>query len=163
MNIRHLTQADLPMLLALYEHLHFADSPLPAPQEVSAVWESIQRNEGIRYWGVFVESVLVSSCTITVIPNLTRGCHPYGMIENVVTHAAYRKRGYGSAVLKSALTYAWSVGCYKVMLLTGRKDDAVYRFYQSAGFDPHSKQAFVAKPGHSSMGVKDGDEVTSYN
>lgn len=147
MNIRYLMQADLPALLALYAHLHTVDTPLPAPQEVNAVWQDIQQNAGIRYFGVFVGQLLVSSCTITVIPNLTRSCRPYAVIENVVTHAAHRKRGYGTAVLQAALSYAWSAGCYKVMLLTGRKDEEVYRFYQSAGFDPHSKQAFVAKPG----------------
>jgi GNAT superfamily N-acetyltransferase len=85
-------------------------------------------------------------CTITVIPNLTRGCRPYGVLENVVTHADHRNRGHGKAILAYALAHAWSQRCYKVMLLTGRKDDATLRFYESAGFDRHDKQAFVAKP-----------------
>lgn len=46
-------------------------------------------------------------------------------------------------MLKHALTYAWSRNCYKVMLLTGRKNEATYRFYESAGFDRHAKQAFT--------------------
>ena len=37
--------------------------------------------------------------------------------------------------------------CYKAMLLTGRKNEGIYRFYESAGFDRHAKQTFVAKPG----------------
>ena len=41
------------------------------------------------------------------------------------------------------MTYAWSRNCYKVMLLTGRKNEATYRFYESAGFDRHAKQAFT--------------------
>lgn len=81
-----------------------------------------------------------------VIPNLTRGGRPYGLIENVVTHADFRKRGIGKALLAHTLAYAWSVHCYKVMLMTGRKDEATLRFYEGAGFDRHSKQAFVAKP-----------------
>lgn len=146
MNIRHLNRQDLPLLLALYEHLHAVDSPLPVPQEVDAVWDTIEKSDGISYFGVFIGNKLVSSCTVAVIPNLTRSCRPYAVVENVVTHAAHRKRGYGAAVLQSALAHAWSAGCYKAMLLTGRKDEAVFRFYQSAGFDPHGKQAFVAKP-----------------
>lgn len=31
------------------------------------------------------------------------------------------------------------------MLLTGRKDEATFQFYVSAGFNPHDKQAFIAK------------------
>ncbi|MBI5604401.1 MAG: GNAT family N-acetyltransferase [Deltaproteobacteria bacterium] len=74
------------------------------------------------------------------------GGRPYGLIENVVTHKNYRRRGHGKAVLHHALNYAWSKGCYKVMLLTGRKDESTYRFYESAGFDQNAKQAFLAKP-----------------
>ena len=85
-------------------------------------------------------------CTLTVIPNLTRGCKPYGLIESVVTHAAHRNLGYGKAVLAHALSHAWSAGCYKVVLLTGRKSEATFNFYESAGFDRHEKQAFIAKP-----------------
>jgi GNAT superfamily N-acetyltransferase len=93
-----------------------------------------------------VDGQLVSSCTITVIPNLTRGGRPYGLIENVVTHADHRGRGYARAVLQDALSFAWAQGCYKVMLMTGRKDEATLRFYESAGFDRHGKQAFIARP-----------------
>jgi hypothetical protein len=32
------------------------------------------------------------------------------------------------------------------MLLTGRKDEAIFNFYESAGFNRDEKQAFVARP-----------------
>jgi hypothetical protein len=32
-----------------------------------------------------------------------------------------------------------------VMPMTGRKDEATYRFYEAAGFNRHDKQAFIAK------------------
>lgn len=66
------------------------------------------------------ENAIVASCTLVVIPNLTRGAQPYGLIENVVTHASYRRRGYGKQLLRTAITSAWQVDCYKVMLLTAR-------------------------------------------
>jgi hypothetical protein len=31
------------------------------------------------------------------------------------------------------------------MLMTGRKDEAVFKFYEGAGFSRHGKQAFVAR------------------
>jgi len=107
---------------------------------------SSQRILAIRYYGGFVDGSLVSSCTLTIIPNLTRGCRPYGVIENVVTHVAHRRRGYAKAVLLEALGDAWAANCYKVMLLTGRKDEATFRFYESVGFDRNGKQAFIARP-----------------
>ena len=144
--IRELDRSELPSLLELYEHLHSVDDPLPAVEVVEAIWDEIQRSPGVKYYGAFVDGALVSSCSLVLIPNLTRGCRPYAVIEQVVTNTDYRRRGLGKAVLQHALAAAWSAGCYKVMLLTGRKDEGVYRFYESAGFDRNAKQAFLARP-----------------
>lgn len=146
MHIRHLQAQDLDALLQLYTQLHAQDDPLPEQKAVDAVWQEALSNPCCRYFGVFEADRLIASCTLVVIPNLTRGCRSYGLIENVVTHAEFRGRGHGKAVLAHALAVAWSANCYKVMLMTGRKDEATLRFYESAGFDRHSKQAFVAKP-----------------
>jgi GNAT superfamily N-acetyltransferase len=146
MNIRTLQPDELHALLALYTHLHERDDPLPPPATVEAVWAEALANPRIGYFGGFEGGVLVASCTLTVVPNLTRGCRPYGVIENVVTHAAHRGKGWGKAMLTHALGEAWGQHCYKVMLMTGRKDEATLRFYEQAGFDRHDKQAFTAKP-----------------
>jgi len=146
MNIRELQPDELHALLTLYTHLHEHDDPLPPDTIVEAVWSEALANPRIKYFGGFVSGALVSSCTLTVIPNLTHACRPYGVIENVVTHAAHRGQGFGKAVLSHALSQAWSQNCYKVMLLTGRKDEGTLRFYEQVGFDRHGKQAFIAKP-----------------
>jgi len=146
MNIRELQPQELQPLLRLYTHLHEHDDPLPPISAIEAVWAEALANPRIKYFGGFAEADLVSSCTLTVIPNLTRACRPYGLIENVVTHAAHRGQGWGKALLAQALAEAWKQGCYKVMLLTGRKDEGTLQFYEQAGFDRHGKQAFVAKP-----------------
>jgi len=67
-------------------------------------------------------------------------------VENVVTHASHRAQGYGKAVVTEALAYTWRERCYKVMLLTSRKNEATFNFYEAAGFDRHGKQAFIATP-----------------
>jgi len=146
METRELHASELDDLLVLYEHLHDADIPLPDRSRVAATWREIQENSRLKYFGVYIDGRLVSSCALSIIPNLTRGCRPYGLVENVVTHKDFRRKGCGKAVLQYALRYAWSQGCYKVMLVTGRKDEGTYRFYESAGFDRHAKQAFLAKP-----------------
>ncbi len=146
MGIRELSGTDLSALMDLYAHLHDSDLPRAAPQVLASVWDAIRQNEAIRYFGVFDGANLVSSCNITIIPNLTRGCAAYGLIENVVTHKAHRGRGHGKAVLKAALDFAWSRQCYKVMLMTGRRDEGTFSFYEKAGFKRNEKEAFVAKP-----------------
>ena len=69
-----------------------------------------------------------------------------GLRVNVVTHAAPRGNGWGKRLLREALSFAWANGCYKVMLLTGRKDEATLEFYEGAGFSRDEKTGFVAKP-----------------
>ena len=78
-----------------------------------------------------------------MIPNLTRGARPYAVIENVVTDAAYRRRGIGAAVLRTLMDRCWSRCCYKVMLMSGMRRLEIHGFYESLGFDKNSKQAFV--------------------
>jgi GNAT superfamily N-acetyltransferase len=146
MSVRPIQPHELPTLLELYKHLHSDDDPVPEPRIVDAVWQELMANRRYKYFGVFEREKMLSSCTITVIPNLTRACRPYGVIENVVTHKSHRNQGHGKAVLMAALSHAWLEGCYKVMLLTGRKDQATFEFYESAGFDRNEKQAFIAKP-----------------
>jgi GNAT superfamily N-acetyltransferase len=143
MEIREISESELSELLALYRSLHESDDPLPELDVVEGIWKQIQADPNLRYFGVFVDGRLVSSCTLCIIPNLTRGCRPYGVIENVVTHIDHRRKGYGKTVLRAALSYAWSRNCYKVMLLTGRKNEETYQFYESVGFDRNAKQAFL--------------------
>ena len=158
MEVREIREAELDQLLALYEHLHAEDAPLPERDDVEALWKDMQRDSGLKYFGAFEDGRLVSTCTLAVVPNLTRGCRPYGVVENVVTHADFRRRGYGRGVLRHALDCAWERGCYKVMLLTGRRDEGTYRFYESVGFDRAAKQAFLARPPQT--GKEAGDATT---
>ncbi|MBU0746348.1 MAG: GNAT family N-acetyltransferase [Gammaproteobacteria bacterium] len=145
MNIRKLHAHELMQLLDLYKHLHEHDDPLPSASAVEAVWAEVLANPRIQYLGAYVDGALVSTCTLTVVPNLTRACRPYGVIENVVTHPTYRGQGWGQAILKHALDQARQQHCYKVMLMTGRRDETTLQFYEKAGFDRRGKQAFVAK------------------
>ena len=143
--IRHLGRGDLPRLFELYGHLHPQDDPIPSPAAVEAVWDQIERDPNHHYLAVFDGESMVAACVLCIVPNLTRGLRPYGLIENVVTRADYRRRGLGRDLLRHALEHAWGRGCYKVMLLTGQ-GEGVQRFYEATGFDGDLKRAFVARP-----------------
>ena len=143
LNIRTADQNDLGSLLGLYRQLHPDDEP------VSLAVASNRLEQLLRYPGSSIlvgirGNALVATCTLIVIPNLTRGGAPYALIENVVTDTLHRKRGYGKLVLEAAMAAAWRHGCYKVMLLTGSKDPATLRFYAEVGFE-QSKTGFQAR------------------
>jgi GNAT superfamily N-acetyltransferase len=141
---RDLGHDDLDALLALYRHLHSDDEPVP--NSVGSVWAEIVRDPSQIYLGAFVGDRLVSACNAAVIPNLTRGARPYAIVENVVTHADYRRRGIGAALMRELLGRCWARGCYKVMLMSGASRQNIHEFYVSLGFDKTAKQAFIAKP-----------------
>jgi len=86
---------------------------------------------------------IISSCVLLIIPNLTRGQRPYALIENVVTHAHHRNKGYATKILAFAREIALQNNCYKIMLMTGSKDSAILRFYENAGYNQHDKTAFI--------------------
>jgi GNAT superfamily N-acetyltransferase len=144
--LRTIHRDELPQLLDLYRHLHPSDPELSADGDIRALWERICADRNLHYFGAELDGTLVSACTLTIIPNLTRGAKPYGLVENVVTHPDYRRRGIATALMRHTLHFAWEQGCYKVMLLTGRKDPAVLRFYERAGFQGGVKTGFVAVP-----------------
>jgi len=139
--------SELPELLRLYAFLHPED-PAIAPTDPTArrIWDEITANPSLRYYVVEEQTQLVATCTLALIPNLTRGAKPFGVIENVVTDPDFRKRGFGTAVLHHTLSEAWDAGCYKVMLATGSKREETLRFYEHAGFRRGVKTGFVAYP-----------------
>ncbi|MFX1375408.1 MAG: GNAT family N-acetyltransferase [Promethearchaeota archaeon] len=145
MVIREIKENEMWKLLELYTHLHRKDASLPEKSMLVSIWKEITTNPRLHYFVLEQADEIISSCTLSVIPNLTRGGRPYGLIENVVTHAKYRRRGYGTSVLQFALKAAWKQNCYKVMLLTGSKDPAIHSFYEKAGFKKGIKTGFIAQ------------------
>lgn len=144
--IRSVRREELTQLLELYKYLHEKDVPLQMDRRLESLWDEILSNPLLHYLVGEIDGKLISSCTLTIIPNLTRGARPYGLIENVVTHREYRGRGFGTRILRHALQVAWDSDCYKVMLLTGRKDEETLRFYEKAGFERGVKTGFIAYP-----------------
>jgi GNAT superfamily N-acetyltransferase len=131
-------------MLALYRHLN-PDDPVLTPDQADAAWSAMFGSDMMTVFVAEADEALVSSCTLLVIPNLTRGARPYALVENVVTRADYRKRGLARAVLEAALDAAWAADCYKVMLATGSKNPETLRFYERSGFERGGKTFFQAR------------------
>ena len=142
LRIRKAEQDDLRQLLELYTYLH--DNPFPViDAPIENIWSRIISDTNHHIVLGFVDDVLVSSCVIVVIDNLTQKQRPYAVIENVITHPDYRNLGYGLRVLSAAKDIAVQNECYKMMLLTGSKEEATFDFYRRAGFNSNDKTAFI--------------------
>lgn len=140
--VREAYEQDLQDILHLYLHLH--EDHIPEDSErLRMTWSQILHDSNHHLIVNEIEGKIVSSCVCVIIPNLTRNVRPYALIENVVTHADYRGRGYATECLNHARELAKAAGCYKMMLLTGSKQAATHRFYESAGYKSGDKTAFI--------------------
>ena len=140
--IREAEERDLLPLLALYLYLHETRVPEESGH-LRAVWQGILQDENHHLIVCEEDGRIVSSCVCVVILNLTRNARPYALIENVVTHPDYRQRGLASACLDYAKQIAQKENCYKIMLLTGAKNEATLNFYRKAGYNSSDKTAFI--------------------
>ena len=145
MLVRALVESDMPHLQKLYRYLDADNTEIPLNEALQR-WEMLKR---YPYSNIFVackDDMAVASCTLIVIPNLTRVGAPYALIENVVTHPDHRRQGLGTAVLYAAVETAWQAGCYKVMLMTGSKQPSTLKFYQDAGFEQNKTGFQIRRP-----------------
>lgn len=140
LQIRPAKVTDLNQLLKLYAQLSPDNTPLPSAI-AEALFDKISLYEGSAILIGVIDDIIVSTCTLIIIPNLTRAGKPYALIENVVTHAKYCRLGYAIALLDGAASRAWAHDCYKVMLMTGATEPATLAFYERAGFE-QSKTGF---------------------
>ena len=140
--VREAKKDDLEALLKLYLFLH--EENLPEQNEyLEKTWDQIIGDSNHHLIVNEIDGQIVSSCVCVIIPNLTRNVRPYAFVENVVTHADYRKKGYAGECLDYARKIAERESCYKMMLLTGSKKPETLHFYEKAGYNSTDKTAFV--------------------
>ncbi|MBQ4600707.1 MAG: GNAT family N-acetyltransferase [Oscillospiraceae bacterium] len=140
--VRDIDCNELTELLELYLHLH--ENTVPDTTEIlNNAWNTIVQDKNHHIIVNEVNGKIVSSCVCVIIPNLTRDVRPYAFIENVVTHKDYRGKGYATQCLNYAKEIAIKENCYKLMLLTGSKDDKTLSFYNNAGYNSADKTAFI--------------------
>ena len=128
--------------MKLYMQLH--DNPMPEDTaEIAELWNRIVDNKNHHIIVAEEDGKIVSSCVCVIIPNLTHNQQSYAFIENVITDKDYRKRGLATKCLNYAKDIALKENCYKLMLLTGSKEESTLNFYRQAGYNSEDKTAFI--------------------
>ena len=140
--IREAKREDLAELLELYLYLH-EDSIPEMNSHLEKAWEQILEDPNHHLIVNEIDGRIISYCVCVIIPNLTRNVRPYAFVENVVTHADHRGKGYAGECLAYAKKIAEHENCYKMMLLTGSKKPETLHFYEKAGYNSSDKTAFI--------------------
>ena len=140
--VREAIKKDLNELLNLYLFLHEKNIPENS-EHLENTWKTIIEDINHHIVVKEINGKIVSSCVCVIVPNLTRNIRPYALIENVVTNDEYRGKGYATECLNYAKKIAIKNNCYKMMLLTGTKNENTVAFYKSAGYNSDDKIAFI--------------------
>lgn len=140
--IREACKDDLKEILELYLYLHETNIPEES-EHLKRTWDEIITDNNHHLIVCEIDGKIVSSCVCVIIPNLTRNVRPYAFVENVVTYENYRGKGYATACLEYAKMIAEKNNCYKMMLLTGSKEEKTLDFYRNAGYNSSDKTAFI--------------------
>ena len=144
MIIRHIEETELGELIALYAHYTVPENLPPLTEtQVRNIWYEIERNPGVEYFVIELEGRIATACILTITPSFIRGGGGYGVIEHVVTHADFRRRGLARSLLDFILAHAWRQGCTEVMLLSGSDLASAHKLYEGLGFDKHKRTGFI--------------------
>ena len=136
---------DFEEILKLYRQLQPDDPILDDGRDIG-VFNEILASDMLKLFVLKKEGNIISSIYLNTIPNVRRSVSPYAVIENVVTAEHERGKGDGKTLMLNVLNYAWSVGCYKAMLLTGSSKETTHAYYRSCGFVGNVKTGYIAKP-----------------
>lgn len=142
MKIREIQKSDLKPMLRLYRQFH--NTPMPEQsKEILNIWGEILDSKNHHVLVGEVDDRVVCSCTLVIVPNLTHGQRPFAIIENLITDEDYRKKGYARMILEHAKELSNAKNCYKIMLITGAKEQGILEFYESMGYNKNDKTAFI--------------------
>jgi GNAT superfamily N-acetyltransferase len=143
--IRPADLTDLHTLRDLYRQLQPADPPWPSEAAAEEALRKVVGHDGVTIFISDIDGIAAATCMLVVCPNFSRSGRPFALIENVVTHRAYRKRGYGRQLVEHAIEAARQHGCYRVTLMTGSRREETLHFYESAGLRRGTKTTFEAR------------------
>lgn len=121
----------------------------PKEEQDMMMWQNLldefEKDEKMYLLVLEEDGKVVSSIQMAIIKSLTHNVRPFAIIENVVTHANYRNKGYASALLEKATEIAKEHRCYKILLETGSNKESTLNFYRNNGFSIDEKHACLKR------------------
>ena len=147
MIIREAAPEDAEALKVLY--FDYLTKYPPTEEQDMETWKEIlaeYNRDPYNYILVIEEDgQVVSSVQLGIIRSLTHNVRPFAVVENVVTHADYRQKGYASALLQKAAEIAKERNCYKLSLETGSNRESTLNFYRQNGFAIDEKHSCLMR------------------
>ncbi|MBR1714669.1 MAG: GNAT family N-acetyltransferase [Treponema sp.] len=147
MLIREAEEKDVLDIKDLY--FNFLTKYPPKEEQDIETWKKLinefKKSERLFLLVIEEDNRVVSTIQLAIIPSLTHNIRSFAVVENVVTHEAYRKKGFASKLLQEAIKIAQSKNSYKIFLETGSNRESTLNFYKENGFEIDTKHSFLRK------------------
>lgn len=88
-----------------------------------------------------IESEVVGTASLMLMPNVTYDCAPTAFVEAVVVVPSHRRQGIATTMIERILADARAAGCNKVQLLSHKRHarDGAHHLYLGLGFKPEAE------------------------
>lgn len=133
--VRKAAARDLADLVHLLAVMHGQTAPkVPTAAEAEILQKILDDTN--RYLLVSETAGQVTgTADMIMVPNLSRDGKPWGVVENVVVHPAWRRHGHATLLLQRLANIAVDCGCYKIELTSSSGRREAHALYKQLGFD----------------------------
>jgi GNAT superfamily N-acetyltransferase len=141
--IRKATGRDLPSILDLYTHLGMDDGSILTLKEAKRIFNRMKTYPDYKLYIALMDKEIIGTFALIIMDNLGHRGAPSGIIEDVVVHPEWRRKGVGKRMMQFAMEQCKERDCYKMTLSSNIKREDAHRFYESLGFKKHGYSFIV--------------------
>lgn len=142
--IRKATGKDLSLILHLYTHLGMDDGSILTLKEAKRIFNRMKTYPDYKLYIALVDKEIAGTFALIVMDNLGHRGAPSGIVEDVVVHPKWRRKGVGKGMMQFAMERCKEKGCYKMVLSSNIEREDAHLFYESLGFKKHG-YSFIAE------------------
>ncbi len=141
--IREATDGDLPAILSLYAQPDIDDGKILSIEQAQRIFARIKSYPNYRIYVAKADGEVIGTFALLIMDNLAHMGASSGVVEDVVVHPSWQKKGIGKQMMEFAIKRCKEMGCYKLALSSNLKREVAHRFYESLGFKKHGYSFIV--------------------
>ncbi len=135
--VRAANGEDLPAVLGLYRYLGMDDGAILSLDEATRIFARMKLYPDYTLHVAVAEERIVGAFSLLVMDNLGHKGAPSGVVEDVVVHPDWRRKGIGRTMMEKAMSLCAARRCYKLSLTTNKHRPDAHAFYEALGFEVH--------------------------
>ncbi len=136
-HIREATPGDLPQILTLIAQPDMDDGVSLSMDEANGLVERIFNNPDHHLYVAVCNGEIVGTFALILIQHLSHKGARSAIVEDVVVRTEWQRLGVGRKMMAFAAEQGRKLGCYKLVLSSGKQRDRAHKFYESLGFERH--------------------------